>query len=79
MLLLHTDGLTDRSTPLGTRGVDPVDLVPGGWAGDLEVLADLVLAGAQEVGPAGDDTALLLVRRSRILAERPDAQDSTVA
>ena len=79
VLLLHTDGLTDRRTPAGTRGVDPLDLVPGGWDGDLDALADLVLARAQEVGPAGDDTALLLVRRSRLPAEQPPAQDPAVA
>ena len=79
VLLLHTDGLTDRRTPSGTRGIDPVDLVPDRLDGDLDALADTILAGAEEVGAAGDDTSLLLVRRSRVRAEQPAAQGSTVA
>lgn len=79
VLLLHSDGLTDRRTPVSTRAVDRVDLVPDRWEGDLEALADLVLAGAEAVGPAADDARLLLVRRSCIPADQPTAQDSTVA
>jgi serine phosphatase RsbU (regulator of sigma subunit) len=63
LLLLHTDGLTDRRTASGTRSVDPLDLVPADRAGDLEDLAERVLAAAEAVGPAGDDVSLLLVRR----------------
>ena len=81
VLLLHTDGLTDRRTPEGTLGIDPIDLVPDRWDGDgdLEALADAVLAGAEDVGSAGDDTALLLIRRSCVHAEQPAAQGLTLA
>lgn len=78
-LLLHTDGLTDRRTPGGTLGVDAVSLVPTPWQGDLDSLADDVLARAEAVGPAGDDTSLLLVRRTPAPAERPVAQDVRIA
>ncbi len=62
VLLLHTDGLTDRCTSAGTRVVEPCGLMADGCHGSLEQVADRVLAAAQSVGDAGDDVSLLLVR-----------------
>ncbi len=62
VLLLHTDGLTDRRTPEGTRAVEPLVLVPAGCEGSLEQVADDILAAAQAAGEAADDVSLLLVR-----------------
>ncbi len=62
VLLLHTDGLTDRRTSGGTRVVELLELVSGGCDGSLEQVADRVLAAALTAGEAGDDVSLLLVR-----------------
>lgn len=60
VLLLHTDGLTDRE---GSRGTDPLLLVPDPPAlDDLAALAAGVLAAADRLGPAVDDVSLLVVR-----------------
>ncbi|MBW3639054.1 MAG: serine/threonine-protein phosphatase [Actinobacteria bacterium] len=62
VLLLHTDGLTDRCTDAGTRVVEALELVSAGCDGSLDAIADCVLAAAQTAGEAGDDVSLLLVR-----------------
>lgn len=62
VLLLHTDGLTERCTGAGTRVVEALELVPAGCDGSLDAVADRVLAAAQTAGEAGDDVSLLLVR-----------------
>jgi len=62
VLLLHTDGLTERCTDAGTRVVEALELVPAGCDGSLDAVADRVLAAAQTAGEAGDDVSLLLVR-----------------
>ena len=59
VLLLHTDGLVDRS---GRPGVDPALLVAGLALDDLAAVADQVLRSAERLGPASDDVSLLLVR-----------------
>ena len=64
LLLLHTDGLTDRRGPDGTLSVPPVDLVRGLPAGRPDQVADAVLAAAERVGPAADDVTLLVARRA---------------
>lgn len=64
LLLLHTDGLTDRE---GARDTDALALVRGLVAHDLALadlagVADAVLAAAERAGPATDDVALMVVR-----------------
>jgi hypothetical protein len=59
MLVLYTDGLTDRR---GAQGSDVVTLLAPAASGRLtpaEVVAALVLA-ADSVGPAEDDTSVLV-------------------
>ena len=59
LLLLHTDGLVDRT---GARSTDPLSLVPAFVGQDpSEVVAD-VLAAAERIGPAADDAAVLVAR-----------------
>lgn len=62
VLLLHTDGLTDRRTAAGPVCVDVASLVAGARLDDLEALADHALAAAQDAGAQGDDVTLLLAR-----------------
>ena len=62
VLLLHTDGLTDRRGPHGTRTLDPATLLAPPWPHDLEALADAVVDAATAVGPAADDVTVLVVR-----------------
>lgn len=62
VLLLHSDGLTDRCTEEGTRAVEPAALASAGCEGSLDAVADRLLAAAQTAGAAGDDVSLLLVR-----------------
>jgi hypothetical protein len=62
VLLLHSDGLVDRRTAAGAVTADPLALVHGLPSDDLEVLAEAVLAAAEELGAAGDDVTLLLAR-----------------
>lgn len=62
VLLLHTDGLTERRTSDGVRLLDPADLARD-LPRDLELAADRLLAAADAVGPAGDDVSVLLARR----------------
>lgn len=59
LLLLHTDGLSDRE---GARGTEPLALVQGMPLADPAAVADHVLAMAQRAGPAADDVALLVAR-----------------
>ena len=65
VVLLHTDGVTDRRGPAGPALADVAALVEGLPLDDLEALADAVLRAADEVGPPGDDASLLLARPSR--------------
>lgn len=65
VLLLHTDGLLDRRGPEGPVAADLLALVAGRPLGDVEALADAVLAAAQAVGAPGDDVTLVLVRPLR--------------
>lgn len=65
VLLLHTDGLLDRRGPEGARAADPLALVAGRPLGDLEELADGVLAAAEDLGAQADDVTLMLARPLR--------------
>ena len=65
VVLLHTDGVTDRRGAGGPAAADLVALAAGLPLDDLEDLADALLRGADEVGAAGDDASLLLARPSR--------------
>jgi hypothetical protein len=64
VLLLHTDGLTERRTPTHVALLDP-HLLAFGLGEDLEQAADAVLTAAGLVGPAHDDVTLLLARPRR--------------
>lgn len=68
VLVLHTDGLTDRRTSDGVQMLDPVRLCAGISGSLLQDMADAVLAAADAVAPASDDVSLLLVR----VGEQPD-------
>lgn len=59
LLLLHTDGLSDRE---GARGTEPLALLHGVEPRDPATVADLVLAAAERAGPATDDVAVMVVR-----------------
>lgn len=59
VLLLHTDGLTDRD---GGHDADPLALVDGLPVDDLPTLVEQVLAAAERIGPAIDDVSVLVVR-----------------
>jgi hypothetical protein len=61
VLLLHTDGLTERRAAHGVRLLDPVELARG-LPEDLETAADRLLAAADAVGPAQDDVSVMLAR-----------------
>ena len=65
LLLLHTDGLTERA---GARDTEPLRLLHDVPPGDPAAVADQVLAAAERAGPATDDVALMVVRPGR-----PDA------
>ena len=65
VVLLHTDGLTDRRGPAGAVAADVIALAVGQPLDDLDALADGVLRAADEIGPAGDDASLLVARPSR--------------
>ena len=65
VLLLHTDGLTDRRTPAGVRMLEPAALCAGVDTSSLERAADDVVAAADAVAAASDDVSLLLVRVPR--------------
>lgn len=62
VLLLHTDGLLDRRGCAGPCTADLQQLLAGRPLDDLERLADDVLDAAADVGAAGDDVTLVLVR-----------------
>jgi len=62
LLLLHTDGLSDRD---GARDTDPLALVRDVPCADPATVADGVLAAAERAGPATDDVALMVVRVGR--------------
>ncbi len=63
LLLLHTDGLTERE---GARDTDPLSLVRDVPLGDPATVADQVLAAAERAGPAADDVALLVLRAAPV-------------
>jgi serine phosphatase RsbU (regulator of sigma subunit) len=65
VLMLHTDGLTDRRTADGVRMLDPAALCAGLDTTSLDAAADALLAAADAVAPANDDVSLLLVRTAR--------------
>ena len=65
VLLLHTDGLTDRRTADGVRMLEPTALCAGIDTTSLGEAADALLAAADAVAPASDDVSLLLVRAAR--------------
>ena len=65
VVLLHTDGVTDRRGAGGPVPADLAALVDGLPLDDLDALADAVLRAADDVGPPGDDASLLLARPSR--------------
>lgn len=65
VVVLWTDGLTERRSPHGASMVEAGELVAGRAVRDLEVLADEVLLAAASAGAAGDDVSLLLARRCR--------------
>jgi hypothetical protein len=65
VLLLHTDGLTDRRTSAGVRMLPPTALCAGVDTASLQDAADEVVAAADAVAPASDDVSLLLVRVRR--------------
>ena len=67
LLLLHTDGLSDRQ---GARDTEPLALVQGVPVEDPATVADLVLAAAERAGPATDDVAVMVVRPGRVAAVR---------
>ncbi len=62
VLLLHTDGLTDRRTADGTRSLSPVALLRGSLPNDVQDLVDHLLRVAEEHGPAADDVTLMALR-----------------
>jgi hypothetical protein len=62
VLLLHTDGLTDRRTADGTRSVDAAVLLQGALPHDLQELADHALWAADCHGPVADDVTVLVLR-----------------
>lgn len=62
-LLIHTDGLLDRRGADGPSAAEIGVLVAGLPLGDLDVLADGVLAAASAAGAAGDDVSLLVARQ----------------
>ena len=59
LLLLHSDGLSDRE---GARDTEPLALLRNVPLADPATVADRVLAAAQRAGPATDDVALMVVR-----------------
>ena len=59
LLLLHTDGLSDRE---GARDTEPLALVRQIPVEDPATVADLVLAAAERAGRATDDVAVMVVR-----------------
>jgi hypothetical protein len=59
LLLLHTDGLSDRE---GARDTEPLALLRDVALADPATVADRVLAAAERAGPATDDVALMVVR-----------------
>lgn len=61
VLLLHTDGLTERRRDDQVQLLDAASLATG-LGDDLEQAADAVLAAADRVGPKQDDVSLLLAR-----------------
>lgn len=61
VLLLHTDGLTERRRDGQVQLLDAASLATG-LGDDLESAADAVLAAADWVGPKQDDVSLLLAR-----------------
>jgi hypothetical protein len=61
VLLLHTDGLVERRTPLGVELLEAAGLATCS-AADLEAAADAVLRAADAVAPATDDVSVLLAR-----------------
>ena len=63
LLLLHTDGLSDRA---GARDTEALRLVQGVPVEDPATVADLVLAAADRAGPATDDVAVMVVRPRRV-------------
>ena len=62
LLLLHTDGLVDRS---GARGTDPLSLMHEITAAEPAQVLEQVLAAAEAAGRAVDDAAVLVVRVPR--------------
>lgn len=64
VLVLHSDGLTDRrERGGGVRSIDPLRVVRGvRRRDDLDELADALLVAAEREGPATDDVTLLLFR-----------------
>ena len=62
MLLVHTDGLTDRRTPDGVSAAELPALLRPPLPRDVAALADAVLAAVERAGPATDDATLLAVR-----------------
>lgn len=66
LLLLHTDGLTDREH---ARDTEPLALVRGVHQGDPATVADRVLAAAELAGPATDDVSVMVVRVGAFAAE----------
>lgn len=62
VLLLYTDGLTDRRGLDGPRPADALQLAEGLPLDDLEAAADALLQAADAVGAASDDVSVLLAR-----------------
>jgi hypothetical protein len=62
VVLLHTDGLTDRRAAGGVSVLDAARLCAGRGPSDLESLADGVLSSAAAAGLPGDDVSLLLAQ-----------------
>ena len=62
LLVLQTDGLTDRRGPGGSRDVDLAALLPRPVPDEPAALADALLRAADAVGPAQDDVTVLVVR-----------------
>lgn len=62
VLLLYTDGLTDRRGLDGPRPAEALELAAGLPLDDLEAAADALLARADAVGAPSDDVSVLLAR-----------------